>query len=526
MNAEDSAATALPFPSRILTSNVTGASTLYSVAQIRTVEQAVGRRHPHIDLMARAGTAVADWLGNRILPGKGVLCCAGAGNNGGDAAVAAMLLHQRGTPVVFWLFADPSTLAGPARAAYQALVTAGVIVTTVAVGGSLPALPAAVGWIVDGLFGIGLDRALDARWCATIDQLNALALETRRPMLAIDVPSGLNADHGTAQTAIVATTTLTMLGNKTGLHTGDGRYFSGAVEVSDLGAFALDGITAPAPIARLSGDDATPIVLPQRSHRSHKGSSGGLAIVGGASGMTGAAILAGRAALKSGAGRVWCALLADPAPPFDPLQPELMLRPAAALSEGAQATVVGPGLGRSEQAQTLVAALLASPQPLVIDADALNLIAASDKLQQALAQRSMPSVLTPHPLEAARLLQTTADAVQRDRIGNAQGLARQFNAVVVLKGSGTVIAEPGRETPVAINPSGNGALASAGTGDVLAGVIGALLAQGLTPTDAARTGVWLHGAAADALVAAGTGPVGVTASELSDQIRRLINCDG
>jgi hydroxyethylthiazole kinase-like uncharacterized protein yjeF len=267
---------------------------------------------------------------------------------------------------------------------------------------------------------------------------------------------------------------------------------------------------------------ALPEVLRRPLRNVHKGSFGTLAIVGGGDGMVGAAILAGRAALHLGAGKVWLGLSARTPPAVDWVQPELMLRPARAVLEAApQAMVIGPGLGTGNEAREWVAQALRLPIPLLIDADALNLIARDAALASAAVARPAPTVLTPHPAEAARLSGTTVESIQSDRLGAALSLSSAMNASVVLKGAGSVVAyTDGR---FAINSSGNAALASAGTGDVLAGMIGALLAQGVSVDTALALGVCLHGAAADTLVAEGVGPLGVTASELAPIARRLIN---
>ncbi|MFA7679107.1 MAG: NAD(P)H-hydrate dehydratase, partial [Pigmentiphaga sp.] len=258
-------------------------------------------------------------------------------------------------------------------------------------------------------------------------------------------------------------------------------------------------------------------------------SHGTLAVVGGQAGMEGAALLAARTALLSGSGKVFLGWTQNAeALRVDPLHPELMLRPVEALLRqhatlGINSWAIGCGMGMTQQAQDWLTRLLAQTarHALVLDADALNLIAQANGVPQALLDRAQPAVLTPHPLEAARLLGCSVKTVQADRVGSALELARRFHAVVVLKGAGTVLANP--QAHWAINTSGNPGLASAGTGDVLSGLIGSLAAQGLEPWDAARAGVWLHGAAADHCVARGVGPIGLRATELQTAIRLLLN---
>jgi hydroxyethylthiazole kinase-like uncharacterized protein yjeF len=236
--------------------------------------------------------------------------------------------------------------------------------------------------------------------------------------------------------------------------------------------------------------------------------------------MSGAAILAARAAAKCGAGRVFAAFVAE-APACDSVQPELMCRLAQDVDFSRGTLIVGPGLGISPDARHLLAKALDADTPLVLDADGLNLLAADTDLQDKLAGRKRSTLLTPHPLEAARLLGVTAAQIQSDRLATARLLADRFNAIVILKGSGTVIAQPGGE--VVINTTGNAALATGGTGDVLAGVCGALLAQSWPRWHAALAAVWLHGHAADVLVKEGIGPIGLTATELIPQIRTELN---
>jgi hydroxyethylthiazole kinase-like uncharacterized protein yjeF len=238
--------------------------------------------------------------------------------------------------------------------------------------------------------------------------------------------------------------------------------------------------------------------------------------------MVGAAMLAGRSALHLGAGKVWVGLTASHPPAVDWMQPELMMRGAeSVLDDRADALIVGPGIGTSARARELVAKALALRVPLVVDADALNLIAADADLAQAVAGRNAATALTPHPAEAARLLASTTQAVQSDRLAAALDLAAKFHAGIVLKGAGSVLAFSGGAW--AINATGNAGLASGGTGDVLSGMLGALLAQGLPLDDALKIAVCLHGAAADALIAEGTGPLGLAASELPSAARRLLN---
>ncbi len=261
--------------------------------------------------------------------------------------------------------------------------------------------------------------------------------------------------------------------------------------------------------------------LPTRRRDSHKGDFGNVGVLGGAAGMTGALLLAARAALHSGAGKVYAASL-TPGLVVDYQQPELMFKSLDDWFDSPlDVLVVGSGLGQSDAAQAALALAVQHPAPLILDADALNLLSASTLLHQALLRRSAATLLTPHPGEAARLLNCDSAAIQRDRPAAAQQLARHYQAWVVLKGAGSICAAP--DGSWRINPTGNPGMSSAGMGDVLSGMLAALLAQGMAPFEALQLAVYLHGAAADALVARGVGPVGLTAGEVLRAARALLN---
>lgn len=479
---------------------------LYSVAQVRAVEQAALATLP---LMKRAGRAAADWALELIQEVRPVLVLAGPGNNGGDALEVAANLRDAGVEVTVLHIAG----AAPSLETTAALERCQMDGATF-----VDAVPEGVAWalVVDGLFGIGLTRPLDGQAAALAAQLAAHGC----PVLALDVPSGLDADTGTvvgAGAAIRATHTITFIGDKPGLHTSDGRDYAGSVRVASLDI-------APALLPEPEATLITPasfhaaLQLSKRRENSHKGQFGDVTIVGGAEGMAGAAILAARAALFSGAGRVFVAAL-DTRLSLDPVHPEIMFRSAAGFDMDKRTLVVGPGMG--DAGRNLLARAIASASPLILDADALNLLAAEPGLQEAVRARDRMAVLTPHPLEAARLLGVTANVVQADRLAAARELAARCGAVVVLKGSGTVIARP--DGLVAINTSGNAGLATGGAGDVLSGLTGTLLAQGWDAWSAALGAVWMHGAAADQLVADGAGPIGLSAGELPAAIRAVFN---
>lgn len=496
---------------------------LYDVATIRQVEQAGLDATPAFTLMSRAGAATADWIHHHVPEGR-ILFLAGQGNNGGDALVAATRLHQAGRLVEAWLIAEADRLPADAARAWFEARTAGVPLLAMhpAPDAALPPWPTGCVAIVDGLLGIGLNRAADgnvARWIAL---LNA----SRLPVYALDIPSGLFADTGAGQPAVRARRTLTFLAAKPGLLTLDGRDCAGAIDIAPLG---LDYPPAERPVAVVNQPGGFVHALPRREHADNKGRFGSLAVIGGNHGMTGAPLLGARAALHLGAGRVHVGFLAQPAPALDPVHPELMLHPVTELSlDAMSAFVAGPGMGSGTAARKQLAQLIdicanaEPPLPLVLDADALNLLATDTALGQPLRDGNVACIMTPHPLEAARLLGSNVAEVQRDRIAAAHALASQWQATVVLKGSGTIIATADHDPP-AINPTGNAGLSTAGTGDVLAGMIGALLAQGMPLPAAARAAVWIHGRAADRLVATGTGPAGLTASELYLPARTIFN---
>ena len=465
--------------------------------------------------MQRAGAAAADWAAELAIPReRQVLVLAGPGNNGGDAFEAARLLRERffATCVVF--AGDPLALPGDAAAACKRYGDAG--------GTIVGTIPDGARWslIIDGLFGIGLGRAPAGQYAEWIATANALAVRDACPLLALDCPSGLDADTGHVFTPCIrASHTITFIGAKPGLLTANGPDHCGEIRVARLDMSPIGEV--PADGHQVSVADFATHARP-RPRNSHKGSFGSAGILGGAHSMVGAAFLAGRAALKLGAGRVYLGLLDPQSPACDLLQPELMLRrPSALMQTELTALACGPGLGDSLEASELLEAAIASELPLLLDADALNLVASEGNLQVALASRSNPAILTPHPAEAARLLESGTAAVQGDRIAAALEIAERYHCHVALKGCGTVIATV--DGHWWINSTGNPGMATAGMGDVLSGLIVALLAQGWPVEAALLAGVHLHGAAADRLVAKGIGPIGLAAGEVSDAARRIFN---
>ena len=502
-------------------------SLLYSSKQLRQIEQEHAREAPSRSLMDSAGARAAELALALLKSGKSksrrVLVAAGPGNNGGDAWVAAAALSAAKCLVAV---VSPGTVessdpaAKRARTAYRK-----------AGGAQFGDWPQARNFagqcdlVIDGLFGIGIARAPAGHFAETIRGINEIHRSRATPVLALDVPSGVDADTGNAfEPAIEATHTITFLGDKPGLHTGAGLELAGEVSVDPL------GLTLPMAPMQLLSAGLLRELIPVRGINAHKGTFGRVGVIGGAEGMVGAAILAARAALHMGPGKVSLGLLGGDKVPFDPLHPEIMMQDPKSLSkdDNVSAFAIGMGMGDGGIVATALHAVLNSGKPAVVDADALALftsnpsIAACFQDQNPATNRAAPNlVLTPHPGEAARLLQCDIAAVQSDRIGSARKIASRWQAVAVLKGAGTVIANP--EGNVAINTSGNPGMASGGMGDALAGMIAAFLAQRLPPFQAAALAVYLHGAAADAAIDHGMAPRGLTASEVIFEARALLN---
>ena len=452
--------------------------------------------------MARAGAAVGSCIG-MLQPGKSLSVCvvAGPGNNGGDGYAAASELRDAGHRITCVQLAKP--VSDDARDALTRWRSSG--------GTTRTELPTDKHFdvIVDAMLGIGQTRPLQGSLLAGAQWINA----QRAHVVAIDVPSGLDADRGCwlgGVEGVYASETITFISDKPGLHTGDGVDATGTVAVDRLGvelASTRTMLTDPS--------DFSQIVIP-RKRNTHKGSYGNALVIGGAAGMVGAALLAARAALTIGAGRVYVDCIGAPEFGVDSEQPELMFRPYASI-EDLQSIVIGCGLGKSDAARRALQWALDSDASLIIDADALNLLSQGPALSECLAARNATTVLTPHPLEAARLLQVLADDVQFDRITRARELATRYRSIIVLKGAGSIAVHVNGRC--AINPTGGPALATAGTGDVLAGLLGGLFAQHFDPWQATLAATWLHGRAGEGR------DVGLTAGQIAtraaDELARL-----
>ncbi|MDA3912627.1 NAD(P)H-hydrate dehydratase [Oleiagrimonas sp.] len=481
---------------------------LYTAAQVRALD-----RHaiedlgiPGFTLMQRASGAALHTLRQRWPQSRSLLLLCGPGNNGGDAYLLGALALGQGIAVTAVALSD--ALQGDAARARQAFLDAGGVIELKPDTLNL----SQTDLVVDGLFGTGLSRAPEGLAADWIRQVHA----SSQPVLALDVPSGLDSDTGVARDPCIrADATVTFVALKRGLFTADAADCCGALQ--------LDTLDLPETISGHMLPDAQILrssTLPARRSNTHKGSHGHVLALGGDSGMGGAIRLCGEAALRSGAGLVSVATRASHISALNGARPELMAhaventRDLMPLLDAADVLALGPGLGQGEWGRAVWEAALSRQLPVVVDADALNLLAAHT--------RALPHgcVLTPHPGEAARLLATDIAAVQADRFAAVRALAERHQACVVLKGAGSLIASP--DGQVSVCPWGNPGMASGGMGDLLTGVIAALMAQGLSALDAACMGVGLHARAGDRGAAHG-GERGLLASDLLLPLRESVN---
>ncbi len=485
--------------------------TLFTAAQVREQDQRAMEKGgiPASDLMQRAGEAAWNLLTLQWPAAARIQVLCGAGNNAGDGYVVAEQALKQGRTVNLIALGDSDQLSASAADMRSRFLKAGG--KEEKFKGTLPEADV----VVDALLGTGLDRPLSGDWLKIVQMLNA----GDTPVLSLDIPSGLNADTGAEMGAAVrAQATITFVGLKAGMFTGAGPGCCGLLRFEDLGVpESVSGDMAPRAL-RLRSSGIRGLRLPRRSRDSHKGDFGHVLVVGGDHGMGGAARLAAEAALRCGAGLVSVATRAAHVDALLAGLPEAMARsvetPADLTPLLARASVVaiGPGLGQDAWGQSLLKQVLASALPLVVDADALNLLAKAP-------QKRGNWILTPHPGEAGRLWGTDTAAVQHDRYSAVENLALRFGAVTVLKGSGSLIAVAGETTSVCT--AGNPGMAAPGMGDVLTGVIAALVAQGLSLADAARMGVYVHASAGD--LASRQGERGLMARDLMEPLKRLVN---
>jgi hydroxyethylthiazole kinase-like uncharacterized protein yjeF len=480
---------------------------LYRAAQVRELDRLAIEEFniPGYALMCRAGSAVFGCLTGKWPTVRSLAVFCGSGNNAGDGYVVARLAREAGLDALAVCVGNPEKLKGDALTAYRDYVQAGGPVKTFETEHAIEA-----DLVVDALLGTGLDRPVTGLYAEAISAINRSGL----PVVAVDIPSGLNADTGNPLGCTVkADCTATFIGLKQGLFTGQAAEYAGEI--------VYDGLAVPDAVF----DRVKPEVflvgqkpLMPRRRCAHKGNMGHVLVVGGDLGFSGAARMAGEAALRIGAGLVSIATRSEHAGLMNLNRPELMCRGVESerdllpLLDKANVVALGPGLGQKEWGRTLFGAVLRSEKPIVLDADGLNLLA------------SMPMsksywILTPHPGEAGRLLHGSAQSVEQDRFSAVSAIRAAYGGIAVLKGAGTLIASHSR---IAVSTSGNPGMASGGMGDVLSGVIAGLIAQGLDLQEAAERGVFLHGRAAD-LAAARDGERGLLATDLLPFLRQLVN---
>ena len=486
---------------------------LYSVTQVRAFDARAIQRQgvSGYELMQRAGTAAVQLLRAHWPALRRALVLCGAGNNGGDGYVVARLLRRAGYDVELLALVPISALTGDARQAADDYVRDGGAARPY---GEAP-LPECE-LVVDALLGTGFRPPVRAPFAHAINAINAAG----RPVLALDLPSGLDGDSGAAASPCVrAAVTVSFVALKQGLLLGDGPAMTGALYCDDLGVQLPADESARPTLTRLDTADIG-AAMPPRARDTHKGQLGRVLIVGGNRGMAGAAVLAGEACLRAGAGLVTVATLPDQAAAIAAQRPELMCRGVdaanglAALLAATDVIAIGPGLGRDGWAEAMLAAVLVAGKPLVLDADALNLIAAG--------QQTLPpgSIITPHPGEAARLLGCSTAQVQADRLLTLRSLIDRRGVHVILKGAGTLVGAPGQIPAICL--AGNPGMATAGMGDVLTGAVAAVLAQCRNSWLASRAAVLAHARAGDAL-AARLGERGLLAGDLALELTRQLN---
>ncbi|MGZ8944513.1 MAG: NAD(P)H-hydrate dehydratase [Methylococcaceae bacterium] len=480
--------------------------TLYRTAQVRELDRiAIQERGiSGFELMSRAGYEVFQCFRNKWPNTRSVAVFCGTGNNAGDGYIIAGLALEAGLKVSVYSLANPDNIKGDALTAYRSYVQANGTIVLFQGDESIDA-----DVIVDALLGTGLDRPVTGLYALAIQVIN----KSSAYVVAVDSPSGLNADTGNVLgCAVKADCTVTFIGLKQGLFTGQAADYCGEISYASL---AVPETIFQEVLASAVRVVKTP--LPRRDRCSHKGNYGHVLIVGGDSGYSGAARLAGEAALRVGAGLVSIATRTEHAGVMNLNRPELMChgvesaRQLAGLLEKVRVVVIGPGLGQSDWAKELFMATITAQKLLIIDADGLNLLARSPL-------KNPDWILTPHPGEAARLLSCSTTEIQQDRFAAVAAIQAKYDGIAILKGAGTLIAS---ENDCAVSTTGNPGMASGGMGDVLAGVIAGLLAQGLSLKNAAQQGVHIHGLAAD-LAADKEGERGLLASDLMPYLRRVV----
>lgn len=490
---------------------------LYTASEVYALDAAaIAGGIPSLQLMKRAGRAAFELLVERFPAPELISVYCGAGKNGGDGYVLAALAAQRLIRVQVIQLTAPEKLTGEALQAYQFALQEGVKI--------LPFAQAAAptsGVIVDALLGIGLRGAPTGEFAAAIEQLN----QTGLPVLALDIPSGLNADTGAVAGAVVqAQITIPYIALKRGLLTGRGPAVCGELVLANLDIPEATYTEVSPSVERLSLNDLLPLLAP-RAADAHKGDFGHVMVIGGDTGFGGAALMAAEAAARTGAGKVSVATRPEHVAAILARRPEIM---ACGVVSGQELEpllarptllVVGPGLGRTPWSEQMLQQAIKSGLPLVLDADALNILAEGRVVPVAGHQQHSQWLLTPHPAEAARLLGITTAEVQTDRFAAVRALSTRYNASVILKGAGSLVASS--DGLIGVVTDGNPGMASGGMGDVLSGILGGLVAQGLSAADAARLGAVVHACAAD-LAADDVGQRSLLATDLIPYLGQLL----
>jgi hydroxyethylthiazole kinase-like uncharacterized protein yjeF len=461
-------------------------------------------------LMERAGAAAFALLQRRWPQARTLAVVCGTGNNGGDGFVVARLAAEAGLDVRVLIVGDANHLQGDALAASQRLQSVGI--DPVPFDRDLLSL---CDLVVDAILGIGLQGTVEGERREAIAAVN----QTGLPVLALDIPSGLNADSGEVQgIAIKAAATICFIGIKRGVYTGEAADYCGEIVFNTLSVPEAVYAQQTVEAQLIAYDDFKPLLAP-RLRNSHKGHYGHVLVIGGESGYTGAARMAGEAAARVGAGLVSIGTRASHAASLNATRPELMVHGVEdeasfhRLAEHANVIAIGPGMGQGDWGRQMLGLAMESGLPLVVDADGLNILSQSP-------QQYHNWILTPHCGEAARMLGQSTQEIQRDRFAIVKALQQSYGGIAILKGAGTLIAGP--EGPISLCSAGNPGMASGGMGDVLTGIISGLLAQGIVRQEAASLGVCLHATAGDAAAKA-AGERGLLATDLMSWVRRLAN---
>lgn len=476
-------------------------TTLLNLEELAELEERQSHILPEGTLMDRAGFVCANWIDDQCDAASTIVILCGPGNNGGDGYTAALHLKGRGHHVICVAVGGKAPKTVDAKRAYDKwLAKGGEVIED-------PYMAPKADVVVDAMLGVGITKPVSGDFIDAVLWFN----ERQALHMAIDIPTGIDAEKGTWVGGIkgcMADMTLNLISAKAGCFMNDGKDASGMVTLSEL------DVSVPLSSMGLIDTDDFKHVLELRKYNSHKGSYGHCVVIGGSKGKTGAAILAARSALKLGAGSVTVELLVDNAPAYDPMQPELMITNDEVDLSTADVIVIGCGIGFSDRAKKRLSDAIDTNVPIIIDADALTIISEDQSLEDRLLERRAHTVMTPHPGEAARLLHRDVKEIQADRITSARELSLQTGAIVVLKGTGTVVSL--RSSRTWVNPTGNACLATAGSGDVLAGMIGALFAQKFDMVSATLGAVWLHG---ESVRARNTG---IVAMDIADRAARAL----